>query len=162
MAHVFDERNPAVKEMIATAIRVGQGAPAARSASAARRPATIPEFAEFLVEQGIDSISLNPDAVLKTTVKILEIAGRRDVGEATAPALCTEGLATPDEFDDLTAIGEVLIKQRQAGPQRRLGVSVSVLLKEDLSQRTVSSYEPRVGFHCLLQVLDCRRRLPCN
>ena len=31
------------------------------------------EFAQFLVEQGIDSISLNPDAVLKTTVAILEM-----------------------------------------------------------------------------------------
>jgi phosphoenolpyruvate synthase/pyruvate phosphate dikinase len=31
------------------------------------------EFAQFLVEQGIDSISLNPDAVLRTTQKILEM-----------------------------------------------------------------------------------------
>ena len=35
-------------------------------------PSDYPEFARFLVEQGIDSISLNPDAVLKTTVRILE------------------------------------------------------------------------------------------
>ena len=35
-------------------------------------PSDYPEFAQFLVEQGIDSISLNPDAVLKTTVPILE------------------------------------------------------------------------------------------
>ena len=31
-----------------------------------------PDFAQFLVEQGIDSISLNPDTVMKTTVAILE------------------------------------------------------------------------------------------
>lgn len=36
-------------------------------------PSDYPEFAQFLVEQGIDSISLNPDAVLKTPVKILEM-----------------------------------------------------------------------------------------
>jgi len=36
-------------------------------------PSDYHEFAQFLVEQGIDSISLNPDAVLKTTVKILEM-----------------------------------------------------------------------------------------
>ena len=35
-------------------------------------PSDYPEFAQFLVEQGIDSISLNPDTVLKTTLAILE------------------------------------------------------------------------------------------
>ena len=35
-------------------------------------PSDYPEFAQFLVEQGIDSISLNPDVVLKTTVTMLE------------------------------------------------------------------------------------------
>jgi pyruvate,water dikinase len=42
-------------------------------------PSDYPDFAKFLVEQGIDSLSLNPDAVLKTTVAVLEIekaAGR--------------------------------------------------------------------------------------
>ena len=34
-------------------------------------PSDYPEFAQFLVEQGIDSISLNPDTVLKTTLAIL-------------------------------------------------------------------------------------------
>ena len=38
-------------------------------------PSDYPEFAEFLVEQGIDSISLNPDTVLKTTLAILEKEG---------------------------------------------------------------------------------------
>ena len=36
-------------------------------------PSDYPEFARFLLEQGIDSTSLNPDAVLKTPVKILEM-----------------------------------------------------------------------------------------
>jgi pyruvate,water dikinase len=36
-------------------------------------PSDYPEFAEFLVECGIDSISLNPDTVLPTTVRILEV-----------------------------------------------------------------------------------------
>jgi pyruvate, water dikinase len=42
-------------------------------------PSDYPEFARFLVEQGIDSISLNPDAVMKTTVAVLDI-------ERTLPA----------------------------------------------------------------------------
>jgi pyruvate,water dikinase len=36
-------------------------------------PSDYPEFAEFLVECGIDSISLNPDTVLATTLRILEM-----------------------------------------------------------------------------------------
>jgi pyruvate,water dikinase len=36
-------------------------------------PSDYPEFAQFLVEQGIDSISLNPDSLLKTTAKIVEM-----------------------------------------------------------------------------------------
>ncbi|WP_152053800.1 phosphoenolpyruvate synthase [Tautonia marina] len=71
IAHLFDERNQAVTTMIA---RVIQAARAARRkiGICGQAPSDYPEFARFLVEQGIDSISLNPDAVLKTTVTILE------------------------------------------------------------------------------------------
>jgi pyruvate,water dikinase len=43
-------------------------------------PSDYPEFARFLVECGIDSISLNPDTVLKTTEHILDM--ERELGEA--------------------------------------------------------------------------------
>jgi pyruvate,water dikinase len=36
-------------------------------------PSDYPEFAEFLVEQGIDSISLNPDTVIKTRLAIAQV-----------------------------------------------------------------------------------------
>jgi pyruvate, water dikinase len=36
-------------------------------------PSDYPEFAQFLVEQGIDSISLNPDSVLKTMLEIAKV-----------------------------------------------------------------------------------------
>jgi pyruvate, water dikinase len=39
-------------------------------------PSDYPEFAEFLVRQGIDSISLNPDTVLKTRLKIAEVEAK--------------------------------------------------------------------------------------
>jgi pyruvate,water dikinase len=71
VAHVFDERNPAVKQMIAHVIRAAHDNHR-KIGICGQAPSDYPEFAEFLVEQGIDSISLNPDTVLKTTVAILE------------------------------------------------------------------------------------------
>lgn len=72
VAHVFDERNPAVKTFIAQVIQAAK-AKGRKIGICGQAPSDYPEFAQFLVEQGIDSISLNPDAVLKTTVKILEM-----------------------------------------------------------------------------------------
>jgi pyruvate,water dikinase len=72
VAHVFDERNPAVMDMIRMAIRAAQAA-GRKIGICGQAPSDYPEFAEFLVREGIDSISLNPDAVLKTTLRILEI-----------------------------------------------------------------------------------------
>ena len=76
VAHVFDERNPAVKTMIASVIRAAKDK-GRKIGICGQAPSDYPDFAAFLVELGIDSISLNPDAVLKTTLKILEIEGRR-------------------------------------------------------------------------------------
>jgi pyruvate,water dikinase len=72
VAHIFDERNPAVKKMIATVIRAAR-AQGRKIGICGQAPSDYPEFAQFLVEQGIDSISLNPDAVLSTTLKVLEL-----------------------------------------------------------------------------------------
>ena len=69
VAHVFDERNQAVKDMIAQVIRVAK-AKGRKIGICGQAPSDYPEFARFLVEQGIDSISLNPDAVVKTTVLV--------------------------------------------------------------------------------------------
>ena len=85
VAHVFDERNPAVTKMIASVIRTTK-AKGRKIGICGQAPSDYPEFAAFLVECGIDSISLNPDAVLKTTVKILEMEGRAAQLQATASA----------------------------------------------------------------------------
>src|SRR5688572_26337612 len=71
VAHVFDERNPAVKRMIADVIRTARAA-GRKIGICGQAPSDYPEFAQFLVENGIDSISLNPDTVLKTTMVIQE------------------------------------------------------------------------------------------
>jgi pyruvate,water dikinase len=72
VAHVFDERNAAVKTMIASVIRAAKSKKR-KIGICGQAPSDYPDFAAFLVELGIDSISLNPDAVLKTTLKILEM-----------------------------------------------------------------------------------------
>ena len=71
VAHLFDERNDAVKSLLSSAIEAckkenkyvgicGQG------------PSDHPDFARWLMEQGIDSVSLNPDSVLDTWLYLAE------------------------------------------------------------------------------------------
>lgn len=71
VAPIFDERNDAVKRMIAQVIAVCRRH-GRKIGICGQAPSDYPEFARFLVEQGIDSISLNPDTVMKTTLAILE------------------------------------------------------------------------------------------
>lgn len=71
VAGIFDERNPAVKKMIADVIAVCR-AKHRKIGICGQAPSDYPDFAQFLVEQKIDSISLNPDTVIKTTIVILE------------------------------------------------------------------------------------------
>jgi pyruvate, water dikinase len=75
VANDFDERDPGVKEMIRLAV-VGAKRNHKHSGLCGQAPSDYPEMAEFLVETGIDSISLNPDSVLQTTQKILETEQR--------------------------------------------------------------------------------------
>ncbi len=78
VAGIFDERNPAVKRMIAEVIAVCRKK-GRKVGICGQAPSDYPEFAQFLVEQGIDSISLNPDTVLKTTLAILKKEHGRDL-----------------------------------------------------------------------------------
>jgi len=71
VAPIFNERNAAVKTMIAQVIRTCREKHR-KIGICGQAPSDYPEFAQFLVEQGIDSISLNPDTVLKTSLAILE------------------------------------------------------------------------------------------
>ncbi len=72
VAHLFDERNPAVKAMIASVIKTAK-ARGRKVGLCGQAPSDYPEFAQFLVEQGIESMSLNPDAVLKTLLAMAEM-----------------------------------------------------------------------------------------
>lgn len=75
VAHVFDERNEAVKRSIASVIRVAKEK-GVRIGICGQAPSDYPEFAEFLVEQGIDSMSLTSDSLLKTTLHVWEVENR--------------------------------------------------------------------------------------
>ena len=71
IAEDFDERDPGVKEMIRLAVD-GARRNGKHCGLCGQAPSDYPEMAEFLVEIGIDSMSLNPDTVLQTTQRVLE------------------------------------------------------------------------------------------
>ncbi|MEZ5426374.1 MAG: phosphoenolpyruvate synthase [Pyrinomonadaceae bacterium] len=75
VAHLFDERNGAVEKMVAMAIEAARRN-GKKIGICGQAPSDYPEFAEFLVEKGINSISLNPDTVIQTTHTILEMEKR--------------------------------------------------------------------------------------
>jgi len=73
IAHIFDERNDAVKRLVSQVIDCAhKHEPRRKVGICGQAPSDFPEFAEFLVECGIDSISLNPDTVVKTKLRIAE------------------------------------------------------------------------------------------
>ena len=74
VSHLFDERNDAVRYLIAQVIEAAKssGKPIGICGQA---PSDYPDFARWLVEHGINSISLNPDAVIKTTLLIAQAEG---------------------------------------------------------------------------------------
>lgn len=77
VAHDFDERDPGVLKMVSLSI---QGAKRNKRhiGLCGQAPSDYPEFAEFLVKEGIDSMSLNPDSVMKITLKVLDMEDRLD------------------------------------------------------------------------------------
>ena len=86
VAPVFDERNEAVKRLIAQVIRAAK-AKGRKIGICGQAPSDYPEFAQFLVEHGIDSLSLNPDSLLKTLMAVAEterrLLTRRAAGAAS-------------------------------------------------------------------------------
>ena len=71
VAHIFDERNEAVKTMVRMVIDVAKRR-GKKIGICGQAPSDFPEFATFLVECGIDSMSLIPDTVIKTRLAIAE------------------------------------------------------------------------------------------
>ena len=83
VAPLFDERDEAVTRSIAALIRTAHaaGRPVGICGQA---PSDHPDFVDFLVEQGIDSISLTPDAILRATREVLAAEARRTARRAAS------------------------------------------------------------------------------
>ncbi|MCL2340629.1 MAG: phosphoenolpyruvate synthase, partial [Proteobacteria bacterium] len=79
VAHIYDERNEAVKTLIKTVIAVAKRR-GRKVGICGQAPSDFPDFATFLVEEGIDSISLVSDTVVKTRLAIA--AKERELGIA--------------------------------------------------------------------------------
>lgn len=74
LSDLFDENNPAVKWMIAEVIRKAKAA-GKKIGLCGQAPSDNPAFAQFLIEEGIDSISFNSDALLKGIENMIEAEG---------------------------------------------------------------------------------------
>ena len=75
LAPLFDERDEAVKRMIREVIRKAH-ASGTKVGICGQAPSNYPEFAEFLVEEGIDTMSLNPDSFIETAQHVAEVERR--------------------------------------------------------------------------------------
>jgi len=103
VAHLFDERDGAVERMVTLAIEAAQRA-GKKIGICGQAPSDYPEFAQFLVEKGINSISLNPDTVIQTSEKILEFeADLADEASLRTPTVANAvGLGSSPEKAELT------------------------------------------------------------
>ena len=71
VSHVYDERNEAVKKLISQVVKTANDK-GKYIGICGQAPSDFPDFAVFLVEKGIQTMSLNPDTVIQTTMKIAE------------------------------------------------------------------------------------------
>lgn len=76
VAHLYDERNEAVKRMISMLIDTAKECKV-KVGICGQGPSDFPDFAQFLVEKGIDSISVTPDSVIKTIKAIHKIESKQ-------------------------------------------------------------------------------------
>jgi pyruvate,water dikinase len=72
VSHIYDERNEAVKWMVGKAIEEGKKYKR-KVGICGQAPSDHPDFAQFLVEKGIDTISINPDSILDVIRAVYEI-----------------------------------------------------------------------------------------
>ncbi|HDS1558346.1 TPA: phosphoenolpyruvate synthase [Stenotrophomonas maltophilia] len=72
VAHLFDERNPAVKKLLSMAIKSAR-AKGKYVGICGQGPSDHPDLAEWLMQEGIESVSLNPDTVVDTWLRLAKL-----------------------------------------------------------------------------------------
>lgn len=84
IAHLYDERSEAVKWMLSRLIQAAKSC-GVKVGICGQGPSDYPDFAQFLVEAGIDSISVTPDSVIKTmkAIHLIEAAASHDIKAST-------------------------------------------------------------------------------
>ncbi|MBD2549023.1 phosphoenolpyruvate synthase [Microcystis elabens FACHB-917] len=85
VAELFDERHPTVKDMIRLAIRTARRC-GRKIGICGQAPSDHPDFAAFLLAEGIDSISLNSDAVIPTRLAVARLEAELEAGGPAAGA----------------------------------------------------------------------------
>lgn len=111
VAHLFDERNEAVNRTIAHVIGAAHAA-GRKFCICGQAPSDYPEFAEFLVAEGIDSLSLNADSQLKTMLAIVDLERRLAQGPLllTYPSRHTSMRPLPNAYLHAAVVAGVAIQ----------------------------------------------------
>jgi pyruvate,water dikinase len=86
VAHLYSERNEAVKTMISSLIQTAKKLHI-KVGICGQGPSDFPDFAQFLVEEGIDSLSVTPDSFMKTVKAIKQIEDELSAGNQLATAV---------------------------------------------------------------------------
>lgn len=86
VADLYSERNQAVKRMISYLIKTAKRMKV-KVGICGQGPSDYPDFAQFLVEEGIDSISVTPDSFMKTVKAIKQIEEEIEVGQRLLKAV---------------------------------------------------------------------------
>lgn len=102
LASVFDEENPGVKTAISAAI-AGAKRNGRQTGLCGQAPSDKPDFAAFLVEQGIDSISLTPDSVIGAIRIVADAEKKLDVANEIVASLKNAEAVKTDQKVKLTA-----------------------------------------------------------
>ncbi len=155
--HIYNENNAAVKQLIRDVIKTAHAA--GRTVSiCGQAPSDYPEFAEFLVQEGIDSISLNPDTLLKARERIAALEKKLGISAKTKfasaavvgkalPALGLAGLALVFGGATCQTVSERAVEARvRADVQNQLTVFRADLEKQ-VTERLAEQSPSEILYH---------------